>query len=131
MATSIGRQTNVDSILVLEKRIQEKTVVFIQLKPFSRSFIGQLHADSGNPRLRLSFERHARGPPPLSRIMNGLVQFPPHIWFELVACRAPMLWSVWSNNLGDWTKRNRRPKTSPLNLVLGGVEHRVPLYSVP
>ena len=119
----MDREINLDSILALEKQIEEqcdegheKTI--IQLKRTRNSLLnvstllppeilGSIF--SWNVILDGAFG----GLP--CRSHNFLLVC--HHWFE-VASRTPELWSFWGNSARDWEHRYARCRTAPLDLVL-------------
>ena len=117
----MDQEKNLDSILVLEKQIEEREgheKAIIQLKRARNSLL--------NISILLSPEILGSifccnvipdgdfGGLPMGSYNFLLVC---HHWFEVASC-TPELWSFWGNSIGDWTHRHIRCRTVPLDLVL-------------
>ncbi|KAF9650309.1 hypothetical protein BDM02DRAFT_3127786 [Thelephora ganbajun] len=123
----MDHETNVDPTLALDKRIEEITAELIQLK---RSRNSLLTVSRAPPEIlgqifRLNIETED-GDPQFAGIRKGSYNFlfVCYQWFE-VARSLPELWSYWGNSLESWKGQEPLSGTSPLDLVLDGVEHRV------
>ena len=129
LATSMGRETNPNSILALDKRIEELTAELIQLKRSRNSLldVGRVPPEILGHIFRFNITTEV-GDPQFAGIQKGSYNFllVCHHWFE-VAHRIPELWSFWGNRLEDWKRQHPRSGTSPpkLDLVLDGMERRL------
>ena len=113
----MGRETNIDSIRVLEEEIREHERAVIRLKRARNSL---LNISKLPPEL-LGKIFHCNVAPKgdfdgLDKRSHNFL-FVCHHWFE-VTSRTPELWSFWGNTLKDWTRWCRRSGTAPLDLVL-------------
>jgi len=125
--TSMGHETNIDSIRALEKQIEEDKGDIIKLKRTRNSLL--------NISTRVPPEilgrifvwilvrgiLHSLDPFGCDHLREGPYDFllVCHHWFE-VACLTPELWSFWGNTLRDWKRRYRRSTATPIDLVLDG-----------
>ena len=127
LATSMGREIDLDSILALDKRIEEITAELIQLKRSRNSLsnVARVPPEILGHIFRFNITTED-GDPQFAGIQKGSYNFLPvcHHWFE-VAHRLPELWSFWGNTLEDWKRQHPHSGTSPLDLVLDGTECRV------
>jgi len=121
----MDREINLDSILALEKQIEEqrdegheKTI--IRLKRTRNSL---LNVSTLLPPEILGGIFHYNVVPDrdFGGLPNGSYNFllVCRHWFE-VASRTPGLWSFWGNSIPDWERRHARCGTVPLDLVLEG-----------
>jgi len=117
----MDRETNLDSILVLEKRIEEHRGhegIVIQLKRARNSL---LNVSTLLPPEILGsvFCWNAVPDGDFGGLPKGSYNFllVCHHWFKVASC-TPGLWSFWGNSVEDWTHRYARCGTSPLDLVL-------------
>ena len=126
----MGRETDPDPILALDKRIEETTAELIQLKRSRNSLLavmrpppetlGHIFRLSATP---AAAEGHFAGLRKDS--YNFLLVC--HHWSE-VARHTPELWSFWGNSLEVWKRQYPHSGTFPLDLVLDGEEHRAGLF---
>jgi len=89
----MGPEINIDSILVLEKQIEEGLGDVFRWNVIPVGDYGDLRKGSYNFLLVC------------------------HHWFE-VASGTPELWTYWGNTLKQWSQRSQRSRTAPLDLVL-------------
>ena len=117
-STSMGPEINIDSIMALEKQIEEGTEDVIQLKRARNSLLNIStrvppevlgHVFCWNVIPRREFGGFQKGS------YNFLLVC--HHWFE-VARDTPELWNFWGNTLEQWSQRYQRSGTFPLDLML-------------
>lgn len=114
----MGTEINIDSILDLEKQIEEDLGDVIQLKRTRNSLLNI--SILVPPELLGRIFRWNVIPDRYSGVVQGgsynflLVC---HHWFE-VASGTPELWTYWGNTLEEWSRRCRHPGTAPVDLVL-------------
>ena len=126
LATNMSRGTNSDSVLALDKRIEEMTAELIQLKRSRNSLLGIARI---SPEVLGYIFRLSVIPGAADGDFAGLRKDPrtlllvSHHWSE-VARRTPELWSFWGNSLEDWKRQYPRSGTFPLDLVLDGLKHQ-------
>jgi hypothetical protein len=124
----MGRETDVDSILALDKRIEELTAELIRLKRSrnSLSHVARVPPEILGYIFRFKITTEVDDPQ-FAGIQKDTYNFllVCHHWFE-VARHLPELWSFWGNSLGVWKRQLLHSAgTSPLDLVLGRAERRV------
>ena len=116
----MGREINLESILVLEKQIKEHENTLIRLKRLRNSLLNV--STLLPPEILGNIFRWNAIPDPgdFGGLPKGSYNFflVCHHWFE-VASRTPELWSFWGNSIQDWAHRHARSGTAPLDLVLG------------
>ena len=114
----MGPEINIDSILALEKQIEEGLGDAIQLKRARNSLLNisiLVPAELLGRIFRWNvIPDYYRG-----NVQGGSYNFllVCHHWFE-VASGTPELWSYWGNTLGEWSRRCQHPGTAPLDLRL-------------
>ena len=113
------REINFDSILVLEKQIEEHERAIIRLKRTRNSLLTVstlLPEILGN-----IFHWNVIPEGDFGGLSKGSFNFllVCHHWFE-VASHTPELWRFWGNSIQDWAHRCARCGTGPLDLVLVG-----------
>jgi len=123
----MDREINLDSILALEKQIEEHEGherVIIQLKRTRNSLLNMSTLLPPEILGRVfcwdvirdgDFGGFSKGS------YNFLLVC--HHWFE-VASHTPELWTSWGNSIHDWTHRHAHYRTAPLDLVLNGTTSR-------
>ena len=118
----MDRETNLDSILALEKQIgdnegNEKAIV-IQLK-YSRNSLLNVSILLSPGILGSVFHWNAIPDGDFGGLPKGSYNFllVCHHWFQVASC-TPELWSFWGNSIEDWAHRHARCGTTPLDLVL-------------
>ena len=120
----MGPEINIDSILVLEKQIQEGTEDIIQLKRARNSL---LNISTRVPPEILGHVFHWNIVPEgeFGGLRKGSYNFllVCHHWFQ-VASGTPDLWTFWGNTLKQWSQRYQRSGTAPLDLALDA-SHRM------
>ena len=116
--TVMNRERNLDSILELEKQIEEDGGPAIQLKRTRNSL---LNVSTLLPPEILGeiFCHNVIRYGDFDRLWNDSHNFllVCHQWFE-VASRTPGLWTFWGSTMQDWTRRHSRYSGVPLDLVL-------------
>ena len=118
----MDREINLDSILALDKQIEEHEGPLIQLKRARNSLLN-VSILLPPEILGTIFRWNATpdedfGNPPKGSYNFLLVC---HHWFE-VASHTPELWSFWGNSIQDWTHRHVHCGTAPIDLVLNDVD---------
>jgi len=115
---SMGPEINADSILVLEKRIEEGLGDVIQLKGTRNSLIN-ISTIVPPELLGQVFRWNTIPDYDFGELEKGSYNFllVCHHWFE-VASDTPELWTYWGNTLKLWSQRYRRSGTAPLDLIL-------------
>jgi len=128
LTTSMGHETNVDSILALDKRIEEATAELVRLKRSRNSLLTVTRVPPEILGYIFRFKITTEvSDPKFAGIQKDSYNFPLvcHHWFE-VARRLPELWSFWGNSLEVWKRQLPHcDGIAPLDLVLDGVECRV------
>jgi len=115
----MGPEINIDSILALEKRIEEGLGNVIRLKRTRNSL---LNISTRVPPELLAEIFHWNVLPDwdLDELEKGRYNFllVCHHWFK-VASGAPGLGTYWGKTVKQWSQHYRRSRTAPLDLVLG------------
>jgi len=111
-------EANIDSILVLEKKIEEGLGDIIQLKRARNSLLN-ISTRVPPELLGQVFCWNAIPVGEYGELEKGSYNFllVCHHWFE-VASGTPELWTYWGNTLEQWRRRYQRSRTAPLDLVL-------------
>ena len=114
----MDREINLDSILALEKQIEEHERALIQLKRARNSLL-DVSILLPPEILGSIFLWNATPHGNFGGLPKGSYNFllVCHHWFE-VASRTPELWSFWGNSILDWTHRHPRCRVTPVDLVL-------------
>ena len=119
----MGPEVNIESILALEKRIEEGTGDIIQLKRARNSL---LNISTRVPPEILGhiFCWNVTPVDDFDGLVGGSYNFVLvcYRWFE-VASSTPELWSFWGNTLNQWPKRYQHRGTAQIDVRLcGGVD---------
>ena len=114
----MGPEINIDSILALEKQIEEGTINVIQLKRTRNSLLN-ISAHVPPEILGHIFCWSVIREGDFDGLKKGSYNFllVCHHWFQ-VASGTPELWTFWGNTLDQWSQRYQRSGTAPLDLVL-------------
>ena len=116
----MDRESNLDSILALERQIEGHEghdTITIQLKRARNSLLNVSTLPSEI--LGTIFRWNATPDGDFGGLSKGSYNFllVCHHWFEVASC-TPELWSFWGNSIHDWSHRHHRCKTASLDLVL-------------
>ncbi|KAF9782942.1 hypothetical protein BJ322DRAFT_1143350, partial [Thelephora terrestris] len=118
LSSTMGPETNISSILALEKQIEEGAGDVIQLKRARNSL---LNISRMPPEILGDVFRWNIIPTgDFKGIQNGSYNFllVCHHWFE-VASKTPELWSFWGNTIYQWSRRYQRSGVNaPVDLAL-------------
>ena len=119
----MGPEINIDSILALEKQIQEDTGDIIQLKRARNSLLN-ISARVPPEILGRIFRWNVIPEGDFGGLSKGSYNFllVCHHWFQ-VASSTPELWTFWGNTLDQWSRRYQRSGIAPLDLVLNVPYH--------
>ena len=113
----MGRETNIDSIRILDEKIREHETAAITLKRARNSLlnISKLPPEV----LGRIFHCNVATKGDYDGLDKGSHNFllVCHHWFE-VASRTPELWNSWGNSLEEWAQWCRCSRTASLDLVL-------------
>ena len=118
----LSGEVNIETIQALEEQIRKHERTVIELKRTRNSLlnVSKLPPEVLGDIFRWNVT--------LKEAFDGLEKksrnflFVCHHWFE-VASATPEVWSFWGNTPKDWARWHRHPGTSPLDLVLGGIDH--------
>ena len=115
--SSMGPEVNIDSILALEKQIDEGLGDVVQLKRARNSLLNI--STLVPPELLGQVFRWNVIPNDYGELEKGSYNFllVCHYWFK-VASDTPELWACWGNTPKMWSQRYQRSGTAPLDLVL-------------
>ena len=133
MRFSMGPETNIELIKILEKQIKEGTGDVIKLKRTRNSLLNisvrvppeilagifTWVAIREEKFFQYPLAKHFAG------VGKGSYNFllVCHHWFE-VASHTPELWSFWGKTLREWERRHHHISTAPVDLVLDGWSDR-------
>jgi len=122
----MGHEINIDSIMVLDKRIEEITAELAQLKRSRNSLlnVARIPPDILGHIFHLNVMPEP-GDGYFPKLQKGSYNFilVCHRWFR-VARNTPALWSFWGNELKDWKRRHLLSGVSaPVDLVLDVFTH--------
>lgn len=114
----MGPEINIDSILALERQIEEGTGDVIRLKRTRNSLLN-ISIRVPPEILGYIFLRNVTPVDRFGGLQRGSYNFllVCHHWFEVASC-TPALWSFWGNTLRQWSRRYQHSGTAPLDLVL-------------
>jgi len=114
----MGPEANIDSILALEKKIEEGLGDTIQLKRVRNSLLN-ISTRVPPEVLGQVFRWNVIPVGDFSELEKGSYNFllVCRHWFE-VASGTPELWEYWGNTLKQWWRRYQRSGTAPIDLVL-------------
>ena len=114
----MGPETNIKSILALEKQIQEGTGDVIQLRRARNSLLN-ISAHVPPEILGHIFRWNVIREGDFGGLEKGSYNFllVCHHWFQ-VASNTPELWTFWGNTLDQWSRHYQHFGTAPLDLVL-------------
>ena len=120
----MDREINLDSILALEKQIEEYERITIRLKRTRNSLLNVSTLLPPEILARI-FRCNVIPDGDFSGLPKDSYNFllVCHHWFE-VASHTPELWCFWGNSIQDWSHRHSRYTTTPLDLVLMGYQGR-------
>ena len=127
----MGPEINIDSILALEKQIEEGAEDVIRLK-CARNSLLNISARVPPEILGHIFCWSVTIIEDFGGLRKGSYNFllVCHHWFQ-VAFDTPGLWAFWGNSLKQWSQRYRRSGTAPLDLVLNGRGHMRDENAIP
>lgn len=126
----MGPEINIDSILALEKQIEEDLGDAIQLKRARNSLLN-IYILVPPELLGQIFRWNVIPDYDRGNVQGGSYNFllVCHHWFE-VASGTPELWSYWGNSLEEWSWRCQHPGTAPVDLMLDADTRRGEVYTV-
>lgn len=120
---SMGSETNIDSIMALERDIERGTGDVIHLKRVRNSL---LNISTRVPPEILGYIFRCNATP--EDLYDGLPKGSYNFllvcyrWFE-VASNTPELWTYWGNTLELWSRRYQRSGAAPVDLALRAIQY--------
>ena len=115
---SMGPEVNIDSILALEKQIEQGLGNVVQLKRTRNSLLN-ISARVPPELLGQVFRWNVIPEHVFGELRRGSYNFllVCHHWFE-VASNTPELWTYWGSTLKRWSQCYQRSGTTPIDLML-------------